>query len=314
MKYLFTTSFFIFLTINLFSQVDFIHQDLEKAKSQAKEEKRYIMVDVYADWCGWCKKMDATTFKNEDVTSFIESNLVPLKINTGVGKGKEFATKYGVRGLPTIVYLDYEGNLMKTVPGYKTAKQLLLDLKPYELKVKKTAINMSTYFEAREQYEIELNERLIKLNDAYSKSFQLGESKDVFAFDQFKYELNKTSTSEKITNCDLFYKLGENDFIKASEKLLSSTDYSEFSTVSSEFLVYKMIKNKIENPKLLNLINEFSTKSNNPDLLETKALVQYLMGDKKDASGTVKKVKKMLKKKNQPIPNSLKILSGIISN
>ncbi len=34
----------------------------EEAIELSKEDPRKIVIDVYTEWCGWCKKMDKTTF------------------------------------------------------------------------------------------------------------------------------------------------------------------------------------------------------------------------------------------------------------
>jgi len=47
-----------------FGQVNWM--TFEEAEIKYQEEKRKIFVDVYTDWCGWCKKMDANTFNEEE--------------------------------------------------------------------------------------------------------------------------------------------------------------------------------------------------------------------------------------------------------
>jgi thiol:disulfide interchange protein len=42
---------------------------LPEAIELNKKEPRKFMIDVYTDWCGWCKRMDATTFSNDTIVS-----------------------------------------------------------------------------------------------------------------------------------------------------------------------------------------------------------------------------------------------------
>lgn len=40
-----------------------------------------VFFDVYTDWCGWCKRMDMTTFRNKEVVEAINKNFHPVKFN-----------------------------------------------------------------------------------------------------------------------------------------------------------------------------------------------------------------------------------------
>ena len=46
----------------------------EEAVKANEQEQRKIFVDVYTDWCGWCKRMDAMTFKNPDVIKVLNES------------------------------------------------------------------------------------------------------------------------------------------------------------------------------------------------------------------------------------------------
>jgi uncharacterized protein YyaL (SSP411 family) len=50
---------------------------LEQAIALNKKEPRKIMIDVYTDWCGWCKKMDITTFNNNVIADYLNSKYYP---------------------------------------------------------------------------------------------------------------------------------------------------------------------------------------------------------------------------------------------
>jgi len=109
-----------------------------------KKEPRKFIVDVYTDWCGWCKRMDATTFSNKEVASYINENFYPVKFNAEMkdsirlGDRTYHFVDNGRRGYhevaailtkgrlsyPTIVYLDEELRHISVEPGYKTPEQL----------------------------------------------------------------------------------------------------------------------------------------------------------------------------------------------
>lgn len=44
-------------------------------------KKKKIFIDVYTDWCGWCKTMDRETFSNDDVANYLNENFYPVKLN-----------------------------------------------------------------------------------------------------------------------------------------------------------------------------------------------------------------------------------------
>lgn len=53
----------------------------EEAIKLNQKEPRKIIVDVYTDWCGWCKKMDRDTFTNEEVIDYINKHFYAVKFN-----------------------------------------------------------------------------------------------------------------------------------------------------------------------------------------------------------------------------------------
>ena len=61
------------------SVVDWITFDA--AVSSSKVEQKKIFIDVYTDWCGWCKKMEATTFSDPEVAALLQKEFYPVKFN-----------------------------------------------------------------------------------------------------------------------------------------------------------------------------------------------------------------------------------------
>jgi thiol:disulfide interchange protein len=78
------------------------------------------MVEFYADWCVWCKRMESTTFTHPDVVSLLSSRAVPLRVD-GEREGRVLAAKYGVQGYPTTVFLTSDERELGRVPGYLDA-------------------------------------------------------------------------------------------------------------------------------------------------------------------------------------------------
>jgi len=95
-------------------QITWYHS-LPEALAEAKTRKTLVVADAYADWCGWCKKMDQDTFTNTTVQSRMR-DFVPLKLDTD--KEPELAQRYGITGLPTTLVLDASGTVVLSQAGY----------------------------------------------------------------------------------------------------------------------------------------------------------------------------------------------------
>lgn len=104
-----------------------------------------IFIDVYTDWCGWCKKMDKDTFQNAEVAAYMAENFYMVKLD-GEGKepiefkGKTYkfipsgrkgyhefaaALMQGRMSYPTTIFLDEGMNMLSPVPGYQKPEPFL---------------------------------------------------------------------------------------------------------------------------------------------------------------------------------------------
>lgn len=121
------TIFFLGLTGNLsFAQQDqpYVHfqenEAWKTARSLAAEENKYLMVDAYTDWCGWCKVQDKETFHHPEVAAYMNKNFVSVKIDFERGIGIDLAMKYRVRAYPTLLFFTPEGELAGRIIGYES--------------------------------------------------------------------------------------------------------------------------------------------------------------------------------------------------
>ncbi len=109
--------------------------NLELAVTKGADQKKAIMVDVYTDWCGWCKKMDKEVFIDPAVSELLASRFALAKVN---GESKEsimfkgqktdgvgVARGFGVRGYPSIIFLDSNGDMLTMIPGFLDAEKFL---------------------------------------------------------------------------------------------------------------------------------------------------------------------------------------------
>ena len=98
------------------------HRSLDTALAEAQERGTLVVVDVYTDWCGWCKKLDKDTLSNPEVQAKLK-DFTLLKLDAD--KHRDVAQRYAVRGFPTTLVLDARGGLIAKQPGYLPPKQYL---------------------------------------------------------------------------------------------------------------------------------------------------------------------------------------------
>lgn len=102
----------------------FIENSYSIALKKAKTERKYIFVDAYTTWCGPCKQLKNTTFKDSQAADFFNKNFVNLSVDMEKGEGTDLAEKWGVQEYPTLLILDHSGKVLLRSIGYLDAKQL----------------------------------------------------------------------------------------------------------------------------------------------------------------------------------------------
>ena len=114
----------------------------EKAVQLNKQEHKKILIDVYTDWCGWCKKMKKQTFNHPQIAQYINKEFYPVRFDAESSKevhfrGKTFTRKnnsgrqphelavallQGRMSYPSVAYLDGQNELITAVPGFYSPK------------------------------------------------------------------------------------------------------------------------------------------------------------------------------------------------
>ncbi|HYM01259.1 MAG TPA: thioredoxin family protein, partial [Blastocatellia bacterium] len=101
---------------------------LRSAIKSASDQNKLIVVDVYTDWCGWCKKMDRTVYSDPRVAS-LNNEVVFVKLNAeDRGEGQQFARQNRVNAFPTTIILDHKGSVINTVKGYIDSSQRFISM------------------------------------------------------------------------------------------------------------------------------------------------------------------------------------------
>jgi len=118
----------------------------EQMEVLQKKEKRPVIIDVYTDWCGWCKRLDATTYADPNIIGYISRNFYAIKFNAEsrdsiLFQGKTYRNRnpnatrsthdlatvlMGEKlSYPTTIYLNNESQPTLVVPGYLDVNQTL---------------------------------------------------------------------------------------------------------------------------------------------------------------------------------------------
>ena len=91
------------------------------------KSNRLIMLDFYTDWCGYCKKLDQTTFIEPAVVKEF-GKVVPVKINAEK-EGYPLAKKYVISSFPTLVFIQPDGVEYGRINGYVNSGYFIQSLR-----------------------------------------------------------------------------------------------------------------------------------------------------------------------------------------
>ena len=104
-------------------------KSIAPAQKAAKEKNQLILVDMFAEWCGWCHRFEREVFPSEAFQN-ASADLVLLRLNTEDKKeGTELARKYQVSSLPTFLLLAPDLSIAGVIRGYAPAPQFVQMLK-----------------------------------------------------------------------------------------------------------------------------------------------------------------------------------------
>lgn len=123
----------------------------EEAVKLNETAPKKIFIDVYTDWCGWCTKMDKTTFIDPAIVKYMNENYYAVKFNaeqkqpiefmgyTFVNEAPEGAKRsthqlaaallQGKMSYPSYVFMNEKNQVITIVPGYSEAEEFIKILK-----------------------------------------------------------------------------------------------------------------------------------------------------------------------------------------
>ncbi len=129
---------------------------MDEVQGKMRQEPRKVYVDMYTDWCGWCKKMDASTFQNPNVIKYMNEKYYCVRFNAERKDTIRFMSKYyyfdpnlrannlasewmhGQLSYPTAIFMEERFQNPVPVPGYQEVKTMEMILKFFGENIYKT--------------------------------------------------------------------------------------------------------------------------------------------------------------------------------
>ncbi len=105
--------------------IQFFEGSYADALAKAKAENKMLFVDIYASWCGPCKRLKATTFRDPAVGAYFKEHFISFAIDGEKGEGPALARQLALRAYPSLYWIKADGSLAKQNVGFVNAAQLL---------------------------------------------------------------------------------------------------------------------------------------------------------------------------------------------
>ena len=118
---------------------------IEEAAERCAKEPKMVFIDVYTDWCGWCKRMDKSTFANPVIAKYMNEHFYAVKLHAETAdtitfQGQQYVgyvREDGKRGshrlartllngrmsYPSYVIMNEEMQTLQVIGGYQTEQQ-----------------------------------------------------------------------------------------------------------------------------------------------------------------------------------------------
>jgi thioredoxin 1 len=91
----------------------------------AKKENKLIFLDIYATWCGPCKKLKKRTFSSDKVGAYFNEHFINVSLDGENGEGVTVSSKYNVSSYPSLYFIDGDGKIISKAEGYLNPNEII---------------------------------------------------------------------------------------------------------------------------------------------------------------------------------------------
>lgn len=106
-------------------EIVFSNNRWKEVVAEAKRSDKYIFVDAYASWCGPCKLLKSTTFRDKNAATYFNKNFINYTADMEKGESVELAEKWDITAYPALLFFDPDGNMVLMQIGYVDGRKLV---------------------------------------------------------------------------------------------------------------------------------------------------------------------------------------------
>ncbi len=217
---------------------------LEEASKLYESNPKPMFIDVYTDWCGWCKKMDASTFQDDNIAKYLNANFYPVKLDAETTDSINFMGKtyFNSQKEKVQFLLDSMKNELEIQEIKIKQKDSLISNKINILRPKISylkEITFKTQLIINDSLEKKILKRKLKSNFAFAKEYTKTQFKNKHIskeeYKSFKKELKSIKKSKRNKNVLIFLKNFNSRINELEEKLKELNNKKQYNPEKSEF-------------------------------------------------------------------------------
>ena len=238
---------------------------------------KLVLVDFETEWCVWCDRLDTDTYTDLRVIEFAKKNLISKKIDAEKNNGPQQKKKYRVKGYPTILLLDSEGNEIDRIIGYRPPEEFFNELNRIKNRENTLSDLITRYNQSinNSSVKIDLAEKYILMNLPDSARLLLD---NIYSFQKKKHQLD---FSVSFNLSQLYYK------IRSLDRSIEILDQIVESGVDSSDIAYFFrILYKSKRSSDIDALLEYAELSENIDRKQKSywQIIRILKKHKRDPS------------------------------
>ena len=278
--------FFCFSTLFSYAQIEIFRGSFEELEQTAQKSKKPYIVDFSTSWCGYCKKFDREVMPDSAFSTLVSEQFLFGKVDGDAQKA--LVSKYKVRGYPTFLVFNKNGEEIKRFNGYVDAQSFVRTLNYLGYKQQEKLVISLTEYEIKK--EIQVTEWKLKTDskEIYKKALLYGETNDLIGKEDLIID---TENEEQKIN--FYYALGHDGF--GIQKVQEAYSNQVISIDETHLMLVQNLlqgENKVNNDYLILVNTLLLQEPTNYYFLDTKAYIYFKLGDSKRGNGIAKQAKK----------------------